>query len=295
MPTLFSKASGLTSNEMALSATTNKIADKLERILIGEIRNSSSVEDAIARVSSRDILVDLRELQDELLEPLLNAVQEAAADAIATVPSSLQVGIRFDQSDVRAVSWARSRAGQFIVEISEEVRQQIRELVTRAIREQFTVDKLAQYVRSIVGLHSRWARAVDNMYERTLDDLLGQGEPIGVAETKARSMADKYRLRLIRTRALTIARTEVIAANNAGRYLGWQQAIVQTGIPAGMLRKRWIVGPDGWAGIKVCERCRSLSGTEVGVNDLFPSGRLMPPLHPNCRCTAILIFPSEEL
>ena len=295
MTTRLTKASGLTPTEMGITSATNKIANKLESVLIGEIRNSLSFDDAIARVSSRDILVDLRDLQDELIQPLLDAVEEAARDAISSLPSSLQVGVRFDESDVRAISWARNRAGQFVVEISEEVRRQIRELVTRAIREQFTTDKLAQYIRSIVGLHSRWARAVDNMYERTVADLLGQGQPIGVAEARATPVASAYRLKLIRTRAMTIARTEIVAANNAGRYLGWQQAMIQTGIPAGMLRKRWIVGPDGWSGIRVCERCIALSGTEVGVNDLFPSGRLMPPLHPNCRCTAILIFPSEEI
>ena len=295
MTNLLTKATGLTASELGIASATNKIADKLEKVLIGEVRDATSPSDAVARISSRDILVDLRSLQDELIQPLLDAVEESARDAIRSLPASLQVGVRFDESDVRAISWARNRAGQFIVEITDEVRKQIRELVTRAIREQFTVDKLAQYIRSIVGLHSRWARAVDNMYERTVSDLLGRGEPIGVVEAKASAVATKYRMRLIRTRSMTIARTEIVAANNAGRYLGWQQTILQTGVPAGMLRKRWIVGPDGWAGIRVCERCLSLSGTEVGVNDLFPSGRLMPPLHPNCRCTAILIFPSEEI
>lgn len=295
MSTPLTKATGLSSTELALTAASKKIADKLENVLLMEVREANTVDMAIANISSRDILQDLVPLTDELIGPLLRAVEEAARDAIASLPASLGVQIRFDESDIRAVSWAQQRAGQFIVEISNETRALIKDLVTRAIREQFTVDELARRIRQIIGLHSRWARAVNNMYERTRDDLLGQGLSLGNAEARATAMANKYRLRLIRTRAMTIARTEVIAAQNAGRFLGWQQTMAQTGVPGGLLRKRWIVGPDGWAGIRVCEVCRSLSNVEVGVNDLFPTGRIMPPAHPNCRCTAILIFPSEEL
>lgn len=295
MPTHLTKAANLNGSELSLVSATNKIANRVEDVLIGAIRGSSSINDATARLGSKDILVDLRSLTDDIVRPLLNAVEEAATTAIASLPASLSIGVRFDESDIRAIAWAEQRAGQFIVEISEEVRQQIRLLITRAIREQFTVERLALYIRQIIGLHTRWARAVNNLYETTIQDLLGQGIALPQAESRATVAATKYHAKLVRTRAITIARTEVIAAQNAGRYLGWQQFMLQTGTPPSILRKRWIIGPDGWGGINVCEVCRSVGGVEVGVNDLFPTGRLMPPAHPNCRCSAILVFPSEEL
>jgi len=285
----------LSGTELSIVSATKQIANKLERTLLNEVQDSPGLDDAVARITSRDILVDLRPLTGTLIGPLLDAVEEAARDAIASLPSSMRVGIAFDQSDIRAIAWAEARAGQFVVEISEQVRLQIRSLVTRAIREQFTVEQLATYVKQIVGLHSRWAQAVNNMYDRTVDDLLGTGLTISQAQARATVLAGRYHDKLLGVRAMTIARTEIVAASNAGRYLGWQQAMAQTGIPGGMLRKRWIVGPDGWAGIRVCDVCLGLGGSEVGVNDLFPNGRLMPPAHPNCRCSAILIFPSEEL
>jgi hypothetical protein len=295
MPTLLTKATNLASSELGLVSATNKVANKVEKVLLGAIQGSASINDATARLGSKDILVDLRSLTDDIVRPLLAALEEAASEAMASVPASMQTSIRFDQSDTRAIAWAERRAGQFIVEISEEVRKEVRNLITRAIREQFTVERLALYIRQIVGLHSRWARAVNNLYERTVEDLLGRGVSLPLAESQATLAAQKYHGKLLRTRAMTIARTEIIAAQNAGRYLGWQQFMLQTGTPPTMLRKRWIIGPDGWAGIRVCDVCVSLGGSEVGVNDLFPNGRLMPPQHPNCRCSAILIFPSEEL
>lgn len=295
MPTTLTKAANLNSSELGLVSATNKISDKVEEVLVKAIRGSDSINDATARLGSKDILVDLRSLTDDIVRPLMAAVEQAATTAMASLPASLQAGIRFDQSDIRAIKWAEQRAGQFIVEISEEVRQQVRVLITRAIREQWTVERLAMYIRQVVGLHSRWARAVNNLYEQTLNNLLGQGIALPRAEAQATVAADKYHAKLLRTRAITIARTEVIGAQNAGRYLGWQQFMAQTGTPPSILRKRWLIGPDGWAGINVCDVCRSVGGVEVGINDLFPTGRLMPPAHPNCRCTAILIFPSEEL
>lgn len=278
-----------------MAGAVSEISAGLSSSLLGIIGGSPDGRTALGRLGSVDILDQLQEFTSAIIEPLMNEVGLAAMDAIASIPPELSVGISFNVTDPRALAWASRRAGEFVVQISEDVRFQIRDLISRGYRDQMTVDAIARELRNIVGLHSRWATAVENMYARTLDGLVSSGVALGMATTQATSLAGVYRDKLIASRANTIARTEVIGANNAGRYLGWQQFMQQSGYPPNLMYKQWVVGPDGWQGINVCDLCLELDGTTVGVNDEFPSGRLMPPLHPNCRCTALLIFPEDGL
>jgi len=279
-----------------MAMAMNAVSEQLSKTFMGVIGSAKgSSEDALARLSGVDILSDLEKLTPIIIRPLLGEVQSAAADAIASLPASATITIGFDVTDPRALAWAERRAGELIVEITDDVRGQVRDLISRGYRDQLTINQLTREIQSLVGLHSRWSTAVNNLFARTFQSLTTAGMTTGMATSRATEAADAYRTRLTRTRAETIARTEVISANNAGRFMGWQQFMEQSGFPAGLLRKEWVIGPDGWQGIEVCEKCQELAGQTVAVNDVFPNGRLMPPAHPNCRCTALLIFPDEEL
>jgi len=278
-----------------MARAVDAVTRQLSRVLmttIGSGKGSSA--EILNKLSGVDILAGLAEVTPLIIQPLLAEIQMAAADAIGSLPSSAAIRVAFDVTDPRALAWAERRAGDLIVEISEQVRLQVKDLVARGYRDQLTVNQIAKEIESLVGLHSRWSRAVNSLYARTLDTLTATGMTVGMATTRATAAADAYRARLTTVRANTIARTEIISANNAGRFMGWQQFIEQSGFPAGLLRKEWVIGPDGWQGVEVCEKCQELAGQTVAVNDLFPNGRLMPPAHPNCRCTALLIFPDEE-
>lgn len=94
-------------------------------------------------------------------------------------------------------------------------------------------------------------------------------------------------------RSRLIARTEVQFAQNFGRYNGWQQAIDDGLIDVEKAGKQWKIGPElSRRGKRVCPTCRPLSGVIVRINEPFDTLHgpvMMPPMHPACRCTAVLI------
>ena len=80
----------------------------------------------------------------------------------------------------------------------------------------------------------------------------------------------------------TIARTETLRASNYGRYDTWKRSRVVVG-------KEWVTAFDD----RTCPECELCNGDQAPINKPFNCGVLMPPLHPNCRCTAIPILDRE--
>lgn len=77
-------------------------------------------------------------------------------------------------------------------------------------------------------------------------------------------------------RAETIARTEIIRANNAGNMAGYRASGVVQG-------KIWLAGNEGDG--DACDDCEANADEGViGLEEDFGSGDDAPPAHPNCRC-----------
>lgn len=90
-----------------------------------------------------------------------------------------------------------------------------------------------------------------------------------------------------RKRALMIARTETMAAANAGQRLLWEQA-VEDGLLTGDEEQRWVTADDE----KTCPVCGALDDERVPLGETFETGDDEldgPPAHPNCRCTVVLV------
>jgi hypothetical protein len=91
----------------------------------------------------------------------------------------------------------------------------------------------------------------------------------------------KYRGKLVRRRAMMIARTEVIDALNLGAEVAWKQAQSQ-GLLGKDAEKEWLTTPVG-----ACKICLALNGESVKIGEKFntPRGAVNgPTAHPNCRC-----------
>jgi hypothetical protein len=94
-----------------------------------------------------------------------------------------------------------------------------------------------------------------------------------------------YAARLLRQRAMTIARTEVLTALNAGQRLAWEQA-VDHGLLTSTATRVWITTPDD----RLCPRCKAQDGLTALVGEPYllnapEVGETEgPPLHPSCRC-----------
>jgi hypothetical protein len=101
---------------------------------------------------------------------------------------------------------------------------------------------------------------------------------------------DAYRRKLIAFRAETFARTAAMQAANEANAVGWYEAIRQGAVPASEVRRYWIVARDE----RLCEVCSPIpdqnrDGVPLGESFITPNGpTLLPPIHPNCRCTTFI-------
>lgn len=193
----------------------------------------------------------------------------------------------FDVTDPRATSWAAARSSELVVQVSDQVRNQIRGIITSSFANQIEPREVRLELQQTVGLFDRWATAVTNQYERNVTQFIGNGMSLSDAQTKAGVLADAYRDRLIEARASNIARTEIMTAANQGRAISWMQAGDAGLVDLSTAYKEWIAEGDA------CPDCEEVDGELVLVDDTFGNGEDMPPGHPSCRCTAVLV-PADQ-
>lgn len=162
---------------------------------------------------------------------------------------------------------------RIITAIAQETEAAIRTVVKRSIQEGIAPYDTAKLVRTMVGLNERQAQAVMN-YRTSLVES-------GLPDDRVEVLAERYAAKQLRRRSETIARTETMGALNAGMVSAWEEAQA-----AGYL------GPDAvkeWSAVDTAcpDLCQPLDGERVPISADFPEGD--PPLHPNCRCSLVVI------
>ena len=271
-------------------------AERARNAMIAAGRTSTAdlrgFQEVFASEVQRTLGASLSDVSDGTREQLLRDVERS----IRELPDGISVTMRFDRTDPRAIQWASTRAGTLIRQIEAETLTAVRRIIAEALTEGSGVFAAARQLSRVVGLHDRWQTAVDNFYEREVERLAEMFPELGADELAQRAQvsAESYRERLIGSRAETIARTEVLAAQNTGQLVSWLQAADQGLLDLNRAQKQWVVGPDGWAGIAVCEICLELGGETVPVLSVFSNGEAYPPAHPNCRCNMNLIVDLES-
>lgn len=181
----------------------------------------------------------------------------------------------------RTVMIAREETAHLITEVSRDTRRAVAAIMSTGFREGQDWRQIAQRVRQTVGIHSRNAAAVDRRFMDRLDEYQRGGMSPAAARDKAGRLAERERARAVRSRSVTIARTETTRANTLSRREAWGDANRDGLIPKGS-RVEWLAADP-------CPDCAYLDGTSVPWDQSFqPSD---PPLHPRCRCTLILVTP----
>lgn len=215
----------------------------------------------------------------------------------------------FDRTSAEAVTWARDHSAQLVTSVTLETREGIRRIIERAFTEGIAPREAAKLVKQIIGLRPDQVDAVLNVRQKIIDAAAraaNTGRPVkvkipgmpngisvppaGLSAERVSATLKRYADRQIRQRALLIARTETIAAANAGQQLQWAQA-VKDGLLRGNEKQRWIVAFDE----RLCPICRALHGQQVPLGQPFMSIKgpvLSPPAHPNCRCSIVLAVPN---
>lgn len=221
---------------------------------------------------------------DPLTEVLTAVYGRAAGDegrslryAKAVETATVSLSFEFDMTNPEVARWAERNAAELVVEIDRGTRQTIRQLVLRAVVDGGHPRDLARAIRPNIGLHSRWATAVMNHRARL--------ERAGVSGSRLASATAKYHDKLLKARALNIARTEVLKAANAGKLASWDQMYRQGYFGTTMPSKVWIAASDAEP------VCAATDGQTVPLYDEFSNAMgsfPMPPAHPGCRCTAVI-------
>ena len=253
-----------------------------------ELRKSVSAADIERARRAQDALM-LHQIASALpqrLRPALNTLRDVMRSGAvigAGQASSNLAGHAATSLEVirnAATREAREHAAQLVTRVTEETRKAIRSAVAQRFRQGASTRDTARIIQSLVGLTPRQANAVLRRY----DDLIGDGLSRATAEKRARLYAE----RLIRQRAMTIARTETIGAATRGQLSAWAQLQVRGQLPQAV-RKQWMTTPDD----RLCPKCRLMDGRTqlLGLPFTGPKGLIQaPPLHPNCRCAISLKF-----
>lgn len=190
----------------------------------------------------------------------------------------------FDYQDPRTLAYAQAQAGHLVTAVTDSTREAIARTVTDGIAAGATTSTIARDLREVCGVTDRGARQLSNAYDSAYSQAIAGGATEAAARAAAEQAQGALRDRLVGSRAETIARTETARAEMAGTYLGWAQ-----GVEAGDIdpesRKQWIAGN--------CDICQAMDGETVMWDEPFLTVDVdMPPAHPNCTCTVVLL-PAE--
>jgi len=197
-------------------------------------------------------------------------------------PVTVRAGVSFSIKNPAAVRAAQNHAARMVTAVSNETRQALRTIIARGVADGVAPRPLAKIIRQSVGINQRQAAALMNARKAWTAAGL-TGEALEAATVK---YADK----LVRARAIAIARTESIEAANAGQMAAWKEAVTEGLLQPARTFRVWSMGDAD-----TCPICMDLDGQEVplegGMFITLDGEQLAgPPAHPNCECSQHLRF-----
>jgi SPP1 gp7 family putative phage head morphogenesis protein len=228
---------------------------------------------------------DYAKLVTEKLTPQWAQAMTAGAVRIAE-----KYNLFYDPMLEAAQKYITAHGAELATALAREQRDALQSLVSNAVTyEAGTPDELAQAIRPLVGLTAPQAVANLKLYESVKLSLKEANPNMRdtTAEKRAREAALKYADKQHRYRAMTIARTELATAYNQGAYNGTRQAQAEGYL--GIVKKVWVTADDE----RTCPVCEGLDGEAVDMDSDFSYQKgqlgfgttLIPPAHPNCRCS----------
>lgn len=208
----------------------------------------------------------------------------------------LGFGFDFEQANQHAVRFATAQSAALVRMVNDETRRALRRIVARGVSGRADPREVERAIKRVIGLNERQAIALERLRENMIES--------GMSPLKVNAQISRARDRMLRFRAMMIARTETMRSVNMGQQALWLAAR-DAGLIAGqVVLRRWIVTPDD----RLCPFCRPMDGQLVGLEERFRSGQvprvdgsgfrsfpdvLTPPLHPLCRCTMSLEFQED--
>lgn len=188
------------------------------------------------------------------------------------------IAFKFDNEAEEAVQRALDVAGALITEVSAETEKNIRNLIAQAIIDGVPPAEAARQIidSGVIGLTQKQGQAVKKFQEELVEQ--------GITSETVRRKTEAFEKKLLRRRAETISRTEILDALNAGQDEAWKQAQAQGLLPK--QTKKVVVLTVG--ACSICVGVASRGAVPVGRSFVIHG----PPFHPRCRCTIAIDLPS---
>jgi len=216
---------------------------------------------------------------DKVYKIISSILVEAADVTVKKLDSS-----SFNIRNPRAVKWAVDHVGENIRQVDAETQKAVQSIINDALKYGGNPKETAKQIQQFIGLTQRQIASILRYQERL--------DYSGRSEAAVNSMVDSRIRRMVKERALTIARTETIAAACGGQQLHWEDMLDKGFIKREELVKTWITTPDD----KLCPSCSAMNGQITEIDAVFGFGGKTPPLHPKCRCAIGLVErPGYEL
>lgn len=245
-------------------------------------------------------------------DQLLVNVAEGGKVGIEALPKKIQLSARFDIVNPRVAEFMATYRPTLIRELDETTRDAVTDTFRRGMLNNQPPTRIAQDIKEIVGLTTKQSRAVVNYraqlesasnltgMQQATDRLLGVRDERMTArqlrlnhlkQDQIDRLVERYRKRLVRQRAETIARTEVFRGVQEGKREAWQQAIDDGFLDPQEYGRKVVTARDD----RVRPEHRAvpkMNPEPVGINEPFktPWGpRMGPPWEISCRCTDLLV------
>lgn len=298
-----------------------RIRDALN-IVWENVRRSESLANLEYIIETQGIsglLPILDTLPDELsaqLRPVIeNAIAESGRVVVQILPkAAVTAPVVFSLVNPRVGAYINNYVGQMIREVSDETVKAVQIAVNQGVITGRNPRQIARDFRSSIGLTSRQEQTVQRLraalekgeagYVNSLTTVTDSAKNAVSAGKLSESQIDKIveqtRLRYVKQRTETIARTESLRATSVGQDLAIREGQI-TGAISNELLKRWLYRHD------TRTRDAHISAGEtngwIPMNRPFstPLGPLMFPRDPNgsasntinCRCRVQYSLPED--
>jgi len=205
-------------------------------------------------------------------------------------------GLSFELINPYAVTYASRKLPQIVAMYQDGAREIIRDIVTEAVSGKYAPRDAAKLIQNSIGLTPRYSMAVRNLSNRLIAE--------GITGERLETKLDKYTKKLLKARATTIARTEIIQAEVSGQRALWNEAANQGLFNRQTATRVWRTNNEGTTlrgNPTPCPICAPLNGQVIAFNGVYTHPEMGntnvfhevlngPPLHPNCLCHEELVF-----
>lgn len=226
--------------------------------------------------------------QADLVDGLLPAyaLVLTASGQAASRTLVAKADFNFTPANPRATQWALTHSATLVRDVTEETRGAIRNLVGQMFARGIPPAEAAKIIQQHIGLTQRDSGALWR-FQLALQDQFAAGK---IDATTLTTRVQNYRAQLLANRATMIARTEAMTASNQGQMEAWKQAQA-IGLLGDDAKRQWLVTPDE----RLCPICAPVPQRgPVGLQQPFTLGDnsqiMVPPAHPQCRCTISLVL-----